>query len=268
VVLKAANRFQEHNGSLIAAGLSFFTVFSLPPFIMTLLWIAGFVFEAPAARARVIDKIAALSNGEIANYIDSLIHSVQNLTGGVSIVSILLLLWGASKIFLHLQNALNVIWKTETPPPSVWQGVLRFALDRLLAIGMIIGLGGLVVAFLAIDILLAGVFAHIRGASPYISLASSFGVVAVAFACLYKWLPEAKVKWKEAWWGAAVGATLLTAGRYVLLLYFQVSNVTSAAGATGSIIAVLLWVYYSMCIVLFGAEAAWVEFHPRDTSKR
>jgi membrane protein len=176
------------------------------------------------------------------------------------------LLFGATGLFFGIQDALNTVWQVPPDPPrNVWRALLGIIQDRALSFVMVVASGGLLVASLAISTLLTVLDPLLSVLQPQsatlltvVNLLISFGISALLFALLYRILPETKVRWREVWLGALSAALLFTVGRFVLSWYLTYSNVRTVFGAASSFVAVLIWVYYSAQIFLYGAEVCYV----------
>jgi membrane protein len=196
-----------------------------------------------------------------------LLQSAHSPSGGQisTTVGVVALLIGASAVFGELQDALNRIWRAPVPrPPGLW----RLVSERLLSFGMILGVGFLLIVSLVMSAAIAALGQWWGAAFSYqaillevINFVLSFGVVTAAFALIYKLIPRVSIQWRDVWIGAAVTALLFTAGKSLIGIYIGRSGVASAFGAAGSLIVLLLWVYYSAQIFLLGAEFTWVYAH-------
>jgi membrane protein len=245
----------------LAAALSYYTLFSLAPLLIIVIAIAGFAFGQEAAQNRIVETIQGLIGQESAQAIQAMIQNASNQpeTGIVStVLGIIALLFGAGGVVGQLQTSLNTIWGVT---PKAGQGVWGFVRQRFISYAMILGIGFLLLVSLAVSALLAGltqVIGTLLGETAFLAhvldLLISFLFVTVLFAMIYKFLPDVRIEWRDVWIGAALTSLLFTIGKVLIGLYLGSSGVTSTYGAAGSLITVLLWVYYSALIFFLGAE--------------
>lgn len=245
----------------LAAALSYYTLFSLAPLLIIIIAIAGFVFGQEAAQNRIVETIQGLIGHDSAKAIQDMIQNAsdQRETGIVStVLGVILLLFGAGGVVGQLQTSLNTIWGVT---PKSGQGVWGFVRQRFVSYAMILGIGFLLLVSLAVSALLAGLtqlMGALFGGTAFLAhgldLLISFIFVTALFAMIYKFLPDARIEWRDVWIGAALTSFLFTIGKILIGLYLGSSGVTSAYGAAGSLITVLLWVYYSSLIFFLGAE--------------
>jgi len=249
----------------MGAALAYYTMFSLAPLLVIVIAIAGLVFGPEAARGEVAAQLRGLLGAESADAVQGLLKSASTPSTGViaSIVGAVMLLLGATAVFGELQSDLDRIWRAPAPVKS--QGLWGFLRSRVLSFGMILVIGFLLLVSLLISAGLSAlgkwwgpVFAGWEGVLQAINLIVSFAIVTVLFALIYKVLPRVEVAWRDVWTGAAVTALLFTIGKWLIGIYLGTSSITSAFGAAGSIIVLLVWVYYSAQIFLLGAEVTWV----------
>jgi membrane protein len=269
--------WQNDNGTLVAAGLSFFAMFSLAPIIFITVAIVGRVFEETEAKDLVMKQIAEATSPNAAQMIDGFVSSTSQAAGPATIIGSILLLWASSRIFAHLQRALNIIWDAAPPKTHGYQRILVVAFKRLRAIMMTLLLGTilLLVSFVEIGLAASQDFLSrylpellVRYGWPLASFTLSLALFTVIFALIYKWLPQAAIGWKDVWVGALFSSVTFALGRFLISLYFRYSDVASPVGVAGSMIAVFIWIYFAMLIFLFGAEFTWVYAHQRRQKKR
>nr|WP_290225240.1 YihY/virulence factor BrkB family protein [Trichocoleus desertorum] len=251
--------WQTDKVPLLAAALAYYTIFSLAPLLTIVIAIAGFVFGPDAARNQLDEQIQGLVGAQGADAIQTMIQNAYNPSSGIiaTVISVVTLLLGASGVFAQLQDALNTIW--EVPPPQ--EGVKGMVKARATSFAMILVIGFLLLVSLVASTVLATVgnfFGHlIPGLAilwQVVNFVISFGVITLLFALIYRVLPDVRVPWGDVWHGAIVTALLFTVGKWLLGLYLGNSGVASPYGAAGSFVVVLVWVYYSAQILLFGAE--------------
>lgn len=254
----------------MGAALSYYTLFSIAPLLLIVIAVAGFVFGAQAARGEIFGQLAGLVGQEGAKGIQGLLQAADQPRQGTiaTIVGIATLLLGATTVFGELQNALDRIWRAPAREASKgWWNLLR---TRLLSFGMILGIAFLLTVSLVLSAAIAAlgrwwgaaeVLAHV------LEVALSFGLTTVLFALIYRFIPRANVAWHDVWIGAAVTAILFAVGKLLIGLYLGKSSVASSFGAAGSLVVVILWVYYSAQIFLFGAEFTWVYAHEHGSRR-
>lgn len=265
MILKATwDRWLEDGISRHGAALAYYMVFSLAPMALAAVMIAGTMFEEEVARQEMIREINASVGPRVGSAIEGMVESAKNSggTGIAAVVSFGVLLFGASSVFAQLQDSLNTIWRVKLAPDRGFFGMIK---DRIWSFLVVIGIGVLLLASLVLSTVrtaAAQVFAD-RGQTPLFigplfDWLISLALITVLFAFIYKLLPDVYIHWGDVWAGAAFTAVLFTAGKYWIGLYLARSSWISAYGAAGSLIVVLLWVYYSAQIFLFGAEFTYV----------
>jgi membrane protein len=260
-LLKAAAADWSHDRApRLGAALAYYTVFSLVPFLVVVIALIGVVFGQEAAQSAILGQIATLVGEQSAAAIKDMIQRADQPATGLitTVVAVGTLLIGASGVFGQLQDALNTVWGVE---PKEGRGVWGFVKDRFLSFVAVLGTGFLLLVSLILSSALALLGKWFSGLLPLpeavlqlFNFALSFTVVTGLFALIFKVLPDAKVAWRDVWVGAALTAALFTVGKFALGLYLGKSNVASGYGAAGSLVLVLLWVYYSAQIMLYGAE--------------
>lgn len=256
--------FQEWNedrAPRLAAALAFFTTFSLAPFLIVSIAIAGLIFDRAAVQGHLSEQIQGLLGAEGAVLVEQMMANIQerpsdNVVAGL--IGLVTLLIGAGGVFAALQDALNTVWNVQPPPD---RGLLRTLLDRFLSSAMVMGVGFLLLVSLLINTALAAAHTYLLTLFPgapfllqLLNFVVSFGVITVVFAVIYKVLPHARIEWRDVWVGAAFTALLFSIGRFALGLYLGSSGIASVYGAAGALVLILFWIFYSAQIVLFGAE--------------
>ena len=255
-----ASKWSDDKAPRLGAALAYYTVFSIAPLLVIVIGIAGLVFGEKAAEGAIVQQISGLVGEQSAAAIQTMLANARTPSSGglAAAVGIVTLLIGASGLFGQLQDALNSIWGVE---PKPGRGVLGMLKDRFLSFVAILGTAFLLLVSLVISALLSAVGAVFNAWLPapeivlhLVNSAVSFGVITILFAMIFKLLPDVKIAWRDVWLGAVVTALLFTIGKYALALYLGKSDVGSAYGAAGSLVIILVWVYYSAQILLFGAE--------------
>ena len=260
VLIESMNSWIEHRGSSKGAALAFYTLFSMTPILVLAIAFAGYVFGVEAAQGEIVVQIQGLVGPNGAQVIQALLAAARDPDSGrvATLIAFALLLLGATSVFAELKGSLDEMWGIEKSPLSAFGLLLR---TRLLSFGMVLVLAFLLLVSLVISAILVmlehnayGVLGSSAGVLATISSFISFSVIACMFAVIYKTLPDAPLSWRDVWIGAAFTAGLFSLGKYAIGLYLGNSGVASSFGAAGSLIALLLWVYYSAQIFFLGAE--------------
>jgi membrane protein len=249
----------------MGAALAYYTMFSLAPLLLIVISVAGIVFGDDAARGEIQNQLSALMGERGASAVQDLLASVRKPAEGTAATALglVLLFIGATTVFGELQDSLDRIWRVpERAGASGWLALVR---ARLLSFGMILAIGFLLMVSLVVSATLATigrwwspVFGEWYALATAINAIGSFLLVAAMFALIYKVMPRVRVDWQDVWIGALFTALLFTVGKALIGLYVGRSGIASAFGAAGSLVVVLLWVYYSAQIFLLGAEFTWV----------
>ncbi|GAA4355665.1 hypothetical protein GCM10023165_48050 [Variovorax defluvii] len=249
----------------MGAALAYYTVFSVAPLLLIVISVAGLVFGQEAARGEILTQLSGLMGEQGARAVQGMLESVNKPREGIiaTLVGLALLVLGATTVFGELQDALDRIWRV--PQRQASPGLFNLLRVRLLSFSMILGIGFLLMVSLVASAALAALskwWAPVFGAwatlAQTVNFVFSFAMVTVGFAMIYKIMPRARVQWRDVWVGAAVTALLFTVGKHLIGLYIGKSSVASGYGAAGSLVVVLVWVYYSAQIFLLGAEFTWV----------
>jgi membrane protein len=261
LIKETVAEWNEDNVPLLAAALAYYTVFSIAPLLLIAIAIAGFFFGEEAARGEIIGQIQGFVGREGAGAIQAMIQNANRPGSGgtiATITGVVILLFGASGVFGQLQVALNAIWEVKPKPES---GIKSFFQSRFLSFGMVLVIGFLLLVSLVLSAVLAAMSSYFGSLVPgfvvvgqIVNFVASFGVVTVLIAAIYKFLPDVNIPWRNLWIGAGVTALLFNLGKFLLGLYLGSSSVSSAYGAAGSLVVLLIWVFYSAQILLFGAE--------------
>lgn len=260
VMKKSLSSWMEHRAISKGAALAFYTLFSMTPILVLSIAVAGYVFGAEAAQGEIVAQVQGLVGPNGAQAIQALLAAAQDPTSGLvaTLVASVLLLLGATSVFVELKDSLDDIWGVDRSDQSAFLEIVR---ARILSFGMVLVLSFLLLVSLVISALLGMLEHHLGGelrssvqVLAMLTTLISFGVTASMFAIIYKTLPDAPLTWRDVWIGAVFTATLFSLGKYVIGLYLGNSGVASSFGAAGSLIALLLWVYYSAQIFFLGAE--------------
>ncbi len=262
---KAVEAWIDDRASSRGAALAYYTLFSMAPLLLIVTSVAGLLFGADAARNEIIDQLRGVIGDAGANAIQQLLTSANWPTHGgliASLVGLVLMLVGATSVFAELQNTLDMIWRSPLPQRPSWWVLAR---TRLLSFGLILGVGFLLIvslvfsaAFSAVQKAWAPWFGEWQTWATLANVSVSFGSMTVLFAMIYKLMPTARVAWSDVWLGALVTAMLFSIGPSLTGLYIGHSAVATQFGAAGSMVVLLIWIYYSAQIFLLGAEFTWV----------
>lgn len=269
---QCAQGWLRHRASERSAALAFFTLFSMAPVLYLTIAIAGAVLGREFVRTELFREAAALIGPDAAAFVSQVLEaSATRRSGGVAgLFGIGTLIFGASAVFLQLQESLNAAWEVEPKPGPMIRNLAR---KRFLSIALVLVVGFVLLVSLVLSAALSALEGYLarHQAAPVGLLQGgnfvlSFLVITTLFALIYKILPDAVIAWRDVVLGAAVTALLFSLGKYLIGLYLGRAGLASAYGAAGSLVLVLLWVYYSSLIVLFGAEFTRVHsrrFRPR-----
>jgi membrane protein len=257
---EAASDWSRDRAPRLGAALAYYTVFSIVPLLIVIIALIGLFFGEDAAQSAIMGQISSLVGEQSAAAIKDMIQRAEQPSTGLvaTVVAVVTLLFGASGVFGQLQDALNTVWGVE---PKEGRGVWGFIKDRFLSFVAVVGTGFLLLVSLVLSSALAALGKWFSGVLPLpevvlqaLNFMVSFVVITGLFALIFKVLPDARVAWRDVWVGAALTAALFSIGKFAIGLYLGKSNVASAYGAAGSLVIVLVWVYYSAQILLYGAE--------------
>jgi membrane protein len=274
---EAGAGWTEDKISVHGAALAFYTIFSIAPLLIIIIAIAGLAFGEQASKGQIFSAIQGLVGEYGARSIQAFVHSAASepRVGLIaSVIGLATLLIGASEVFAQLQESLNTIWGVATKPGK---GNRVFIRRRLLTFSMIIAIGFLLLVTLVISAGLAALGQFVGARLPggffiwqVVNALVSFTITTLLFGAILKILPDVNLEWRDVWLGAAVTALLFTVGKLLIGLYLGHSGIASTYGAAGSLVVVLLWVYYASQILLFGAEftRAYTVFHGRSISAK
>lgn len=261
-LLKEAAFDWVNDGAMrLSSSLAYYAIFSLAPLLVIVISMAGLVFGDDAARGQLSHEIAALAGKGAGEAIQAAVQSsaAQKSTGVIaSVISTALLLFGASTVFAELKDALNAIWGVVVKPGRPFFTLLH---DRFFSFSIVLAIGFLLLVSLIISVLLAALGLYLSGRFQLPravwqtwDFVISFAVVTGLFAMIFKLLPNVRLRWRDVWLGAVTTSLLFTLGKVVIGFYLATSSISSSFGAAGSVVIVLAWIYYSACILFFGAE--------------
>lgn len=257
--------WSEDKASRLAAALAYYTSFSLAPILVLIIGIAGLVLgNSTAVHDLIMTQVGDLLGDEGALFISSMIKNASKPSTGViaTIVGVVTLLFGALGVFGELQNALNTIWEVQLKPiTGLANNIKHYLVKRVLSFAMLMVILFLLLVSLVISAALSAfgdfmdnAFAISEIVMQMFNFLFSFGLITLLFALIFKYLPDAKIRWRDVWLGAGVTSLLFTLGKFAIGLYLGKSEVSTTFGAAGSLALLLIWVYYSSQIIFLGAE--------------
>jgi membrane protein len=256
--------WKEDNASRLSAALAYYTVFSLAPMLAIVIAITGLIWETEAIRMQILSQVQGLIGPQGADFVANLIANKGSPAQGVValLLGIITLLFGALGVFNELHTSLNLIWNIKVEKPKGFlQSIKKLLIDRFLSFAMILAIGFLLLVSLVVTAALSATQETIGNGLPFseffmqiVNLAISVGVITILFALMFKFLPDAEIAWHDAWIGAFFTSLLFSLGKAAIGIYLGNSAVGSTFGAAGSLVLLLLWIYYSAQILFFGAE--------------
>jgi membrane protein len=269
LLVDSANAWVDDRAPRMGAALAYYTLFSIAPLLLIVVSVAGLVFGEQAARGEVFEQLRDLVGNDSAHAIEAMLESVNRPGQGLfsTLIGVVVMLIGATTVLAELQAAMDRIWRV--PAASQSGGLGSWLRVRLLAIGLVLGIGFLLMVSLAVSAALSGLS---KWAAPYfgydvllvaslLNLFISYAFVITLFAMIYKMLPRLRIAWRDVWFGAAITAVLFTVGKWLIGVYIGRAGVASTFGAAASLVVLMLWVYFSAQIFLFGAEITSIYAH-------
>lgn len=253
-------QFLDDKGFKMAAALSYYAAFSIGPLLIIVITVVGIFFGEEAARGEISGQISYITGKEGAEIIETIIKGASNKTTGIiaGALSILFVILGSVGVFVELQESLNIIWGVESKPG---RGIWGFVKNRLVSFSMVVATGFLLMVSLIINSvinllynLLGNYFNTILPASEVINIVTSFVVITLLFAMIFKYLPDVIISWKYVWLGSVITSVLFSVGKYFIGLYLGNSSYSSTYGAAASVVILFIWIYYSGIILFLGAE--------------
>lgn len=261
VMKKAFLGFVDDNAFKLSASLSYYTIFAMGPVLLIIISLAGIFYGREAAAGQLYDEISGLVGSEAALQIQEIIQNITKNDQGTlgAIVGIIVLIIGATGVFTEIQDSINFIWSVKAKPKKGW---LKFLTNRLISFSLVVSMGFVLLVSLIInafiDILSDKLVRFFKDYTVYlfyiVNLVFLFAIIAGLFAVIFKVLPDAKIKWREALVGAGFTAILFLLGKFLIGYYLGRSNMGLTFGTAASIVIILSWVYYSSLILFFGAE--------------
>lgn len=259
---QAINEFLDNTVLRMSAALAYYTIFALAPMLIIIISIADIFWGREAINGTVYYQLNDFLGPQVAAQVQDMLKNAA-ISGSntlAAIVGVVSLVFAATGVFTEIQLSINTIWHLKTKPKK-GQGILKFVLNRLLSFSMVVGLGFILLVSLAVNTMMDTLLKQLTRVFPdsnvniaYITnYIVTFGVISFLFAVIFKVLPDARVKWKDVWMGAFSTAVLFMLGKFGISFYLSKSTVASTYGAAGSMVLLLLWVYYSSAILYFGA---------------
>jgi membrane protein len=261
LVKEAASGFDDDKVLKLSGSLAYFTVFSIGPMIIIVIFLADLFFSREAIEGNIYGQIKGLVGPDAAIQVQDMIRNaaISGKSTITAIIGFVTLLIGATGVFAEIQDSINTIWGLKPKPKKGW---LKMLVNRLLSFSVVVSLGFLMMVSLVINALMEALSGRLQAMFPdlaviiiyIINLVITFGVISLLFAIIFRVLPDAIIRWKDVMIGAMATAVLFMLGKFAITFYIGSSNVGSTYGAAGSLVVLLLWVYYSSVILYFGAE--------------
>ena len=251
----------------LGAAIAFYTIFSLAPILIIVIFVSGLVFGEETARTELMSQISKVVGQNAGSAVEGVLEEASRPDRGLValVFSVVVLVIGATTVFTELRSALNRIWQVPDPPEgAIW----TMLWSRAIAFVLVLAVAALLLGLVAVSAVLSALgdiwTAYLGGwdiALRILDLLVSFAILTTLFALIYQYVPRADIAWSDVWLGAAATAVLFIIGRYLIGLYLGTTSVGSSFGAAGSLVVLLMWVYYSAQIFLLGAEFTWVYAH-------
>ncbi|MGE5518465.1 MAG: YihY/virulence factor BrkB family protein [Candidatus Dadabacteria bacterium] len=245
----------------LSASLAYYTVFSIGPMIIVIIYLAGVIYGTEAVQGTIFGQIRGLVGPQAAIAIQDMIKNAAFYRNGsfAAIIGIITLIIGATGVFTEIQESVNMIWGLKPKPKKGW---LKMIMNRLLSFSIVVSLGFIMLVSLVINGLIEGLMGRLKANFPdmavmlvyLINIIITFIVITVLFGIIFKVLPDAFIKWRDVLVGSMVTAVLFMIGKFAITFYIGNSNISTTYGAAGSLVVLLIWIYYSSIILYFGAE--------------
>ncbi len=271
IIKETGSEWSDDNASRLAASLAFYTLLSIAPLVVLAVFVAGLAYGEEAARGQIAGELANIVGPQAAVGIQSIVENARAPKAGIigSALGLLVLIFGASNVFSELRSALNEIWDVE---PGASHGFRDMVRQRLLSFSIVMAVAFLLLVSTVLSAALSALGHLGQNLMPggellwqAINFGVSLAIISGLFALMFKYLPEVKIAWRDVWVGACVTALLFVVGKSLIGLYLGKSSVSSAYGAAGSLVVLIIWVYYSAQILFFGAELTQVWARRRGT---
>ncbi|WP_427184080.1 YihY/virulence factor BrkB family protein [Bordetella bronchialis] len=262
---KAVSAWLDDYAPSMGAAIAFYTVFSLAPLVIIVIAVAGFFWGREAVQGQLFEQIGALVGPDGAKAVESVVQGAQEPAQGIAatVASVIVLVVGSTTVFSELQSALDRIWEVSAAEKK--SGIWNMIRARLLSLGLVLALAFLLIVSLVVSTVLGAMGSWATGLLPgweillqVINTVVALAIMTVLFAMIYRFMPRASVAWHDVWTGAFVTAVLFEIGKFLIGLYVGKASVASSYAAAGSLVVVLIWVYYAAQVFLLGAEFTWV----------
>jgi membrane protein len=278
----AAGNWLTHNVPRLSASVAFYTLLSLAPLVIIVIAVAGAVFGREAAQGQLVWQIQDLIGHDGAEMVQTLLKGASQPAAGTwaTVFGLLTLFYGAGTVVAELRDALNIIWCAPSKPTSGLRTIVSMLLDRTVAAAIVLGIGFLLLISLAVNAALAAIGNRVVTSLPMppwlfkaLDFFVTYIVIAIVFAVIYKWMPNVDIEWRDVILGALLTSLLFGLGKTIIGIYLGTAGIASTYGAAGSLVVVLIWVYYSAQIFFLGAEftRAYAQLygsHPCDRMRR
>jgi membrane protein len=263
LVTTAVSNWFEHNAPRLGASVAFYTLLSLAPLLVIVIAIAGAFFGKEAAQGQLVWQIQDLIGRDGAEMVQTLLKGAQKPAAGTvaTIFGLLTLFYGAGTVVAELRDALNIIWCAPSSNKTGLRSIVKLLKDRTIAFTFVMGIGFLLLVSLAVNAALSALGERFNALLPMpawvfkaLDFAVTYVAIAILFAMIYKWLPNLHIEWRDVILGALLTSLLFGFGKYLIGIYLGTAGIASTYGAAGSLVVVLIWVYYSAQIFFLGAE--------------
>jgi membrane protein len=261
LIKESVKGFNNDNVLKLSGSLAYFTIFSIGPMLLVIIFFADLFYGREAVEGTIYSQIKGFVGPDAALQIQEIIRnaSLSGKSKVTAVVGFITLLIGTTTVFAEIQDSINTIWNLKTKPEKGW---IKIILNRLLSFSVVVGLAFLLLVSLIINGLMEAFGKRIQSMFPevaviviyIVNLVLTFVVITILFGIIFKVLPDARIKWKDVIVGAIVTASLFMLGKFGITYYIGSSNIGSTYGAAGSVIIILVWIYYSAIILYFGAE--------------
>ncbi len=261
ILKRSAQSFSDDNGMKLSASLSYYTIFSIAPFLLVVIAIAGYAFGREAVEGKVYYEIKSLIGQDAALQVQNIIANIQLKDKGVwgTIIGTAILILGATGVFTEIQGSINYIWSLKSKPKKGW---LKLIINQLISFSLVAGIGFILLASLLLNSLMDVFYARLQNLLSHTSvnviyilnILLIFGVTTLLFTLIFKVLPDARIRWKDSIAGASFTAFLFIIGKFLIGLYIGNSRLGATYGTAASILIILVWIYYTSIILYFGAE--------------
>ncbi|WP_161889707.1 YihY/virulence factor BrkB family protein [Pontibacter russatus] len=263
LIKTSASEFMDNNSFRLAGALAFNAIFSIPPLLIIIIRSAGYIWGEAAVSGELSKQIGSAIGAGAAKEVENIVqNAATNESGGIAFwISIGVLIFASTTFFATLQESLNSVWNLKPKPNNSFVKMLKV---RLFSFGIVLSIALLMLVSLVLSTAISVLSGYLSKIFPDIAVffirlvdfVLSAGIISVLFALIYKYLPDANIRWKDVWVGAIVTALLFALGKFLISFYISTSDPGSAYGAAGSIIVILVWIYYSSLIIFFGSELA------------